>query len=159
MSLLLNWRLWVLLAVLGVLAESHLTAYRHGKAKVRAEWDKEKAALIAQHDAEQAKARKREQEMQDATNKIAREAEQRNRDLAARVATANAAAASLRDEITALNSRPAPKDPAAAAYANEARVARELLGTCAAGYRGLAEEADGLRDQVTGLQAYARSVR
>lgn len=76
----------------------------------------------------------------------------------ARSVRAERAVAGLRDEIARLNARPAPEDSRAAALAGEARVARELLGACAAEYQWLAGEADGLRIQVAGLQDRAASV-
>lgn len=108
--------------------------------------------------AAQAAARKREQELQRHADQIARESARRQQLLADRVATAAVAARSLRGDIARLNSGPAPADPAAARYADAAARARELLGACAEEYRGVAGAADGLRDQVTGLQDYARSV-
>ena len=107
----------------------------------------------------EASAREREQAMQQNAERIADEAEKNRAALAARVAAADRMAGQLRDDITRLNARPAPKDPGAAAFADEARAARELLGACAAEYRGVAQGADELRNQVTGLQDFITSVR
>ena len=85
-----------------------------------------------------------------------REAARRARDTAAL-----AAVRSLHTEIARLNSRPDPYpagDAGLAACAGEARTARELFGESAGAYQELAAEADGLRDQVTGLQDFVRSV-
>lgn len=103
-------------------------------------------------------ARKREREMQRYADEVARDAAQRQKVLAGRVATADLVARGLRDDIARLNYGPAPGDPAAARFADDARRARELLGACADRYRGVAQSADGLRDQVTGLQDWARAV-
>lgn len=116
-------------------------------------------AEIAQaaHAAEAA-ARDQEQEMQRHVDRIARDAASRQQVLAGRAATAELAVRSLRDDIARINASPAPSDPEPARYADDARRARELLGACADEYRVVAVAADGLRDQVTGLQDYARSV-
>lgn len=103
-------------------------------------------------------ARRREREMQRYVDEIARDAAKRQQTLAARAATTDRIAGQLRDDIARLNARPTPTDPAAARVFDDARRARELLGACAAEYRGVAGAADGLRAQVMGLQDYARSV-
>lgn len=103
-------------------------------------------------------ARKREQELQANVNKVAQQAQKRQQELAARVTATDSAAVSLRDEIARLNARPVPDNPGAAAYAHEATVARELLGQCAERYKAVATNAEGLTDQVTGLQEYANSI-
>lgn len=117
----------------------------------------EKAAAVAVQQAE-AKARKAEATYRDRVEEIAKNAAARQSDLEARTARVQRAARSLRDDITRLNARPAPSGAEAARYANDAARARELLGTCAEEYRGVAGAADRLRDQVTGLQSYARAV-
>lgn len=102
----------------------------------------------------QDEARAREAELQRNADKIARNAHERETKLRASAATANLVAGQLRDDIARLNARATPEDPGAAAYAHEARTSRELLGSCADRYRDVAQEADGLRDQVTGLQEF-----
>lgn len=73
----------------------------------------------------------------------------------ARHAVATAAAdGRMQLAIETLNQRDrtaAEGDPGAAALVVKATVARELLGSCTAAYREVAEEAAGLRDQVVGL--------
>lgn len=103
-------------------------------------------------------ARAKEQAMRTQVDRIAQNAAKKQTELASRVADASASAASLRDDIERLNARPAPADPQSAAFANEARTARQLLGSCTKEYRSVAQAADELRDQVTGLQDYATSV-
>lgn len=76
----------------------------------------------------------------------------------ARAAAAERAAAGLRNEVQRLNGRDLPTDPGAAGLAREARAARDLLGRCAEAYRRVDERAQGLGDQVTGLQAFAVDV-
>ena len=72
MFLLLNWRLWLVAALIAVLSFSHFAAYRKGKANVRAEWE----VATAQANLESFKASERRQ---------------RNVDQAARAAGARAA--------------------------------------------------------------------
>lgn len=106
----------------------------------------------------EAAARAKEQAMRTQVDRIANNAAKKQTELASRVADAAASAASLRDDIERLNARPTPADPQSAAFANEARTARQLLGSCTKEYRSVAQAADELRDQVTGLQDYATSV-
>lgn len=108
--------------------------------------------------AAEAAARHREQEMQRYADEVARDAAKRQQVLAARAATTDRIAGQLRDDIARLNAGQAPGDPAAARFADDAARARELLGACAAEYRSVAGAADGLRDQVIGLQNWARAV-
>lgn len=131
----------------------HVQADRYGAQIAQ----REAEIANAQRDAAE-KARKREQELQHHADEIARDAAKRQTVLAARVATTDRVAGQLRDDIARLNARPAPADPAAARVAVAAARARELLGACAEEYRGVAVAADGLRDQVIGLQRFASSV-
>ena len=111
------------------------------------------ATLTAQNE-----ARAKEQALRQQVERIAVNAQERQDLFASRTANAVAALAGLRDTITRLDAGAKPSDSVAAAFAHEARTARELLGTCATEYRGVAEGADALRDQVTALQEYAASV-
>lgn len=128
-------------------------------------WQRAEARL-AQYQAEvaqaaqqaEARARVRERQMQRKSEEVARDAAKREKELGDRLAAADAAVGGLRDEVSALNARAIPSDPGAAAFAGEARAARELLGACAARYRGVAAEAQGLSDQVTGLQQFVAGV-
>lgn len=106
----------------------------------------------------EADARAREQDLQRKNERIARELAEREKELAARVAAAAHAVGVLRDYIAFLNARPAPADPGSAAFAREARAARELLAACSERYRAVATDAQGLSDQVTGLQRFAVEV-
>lgn len=103
-------------------------------------------------------ARQVEQGGQTQVARIIVNEESKRKVLSDRLARADAVNRGLRDEVARLNARPVPEDAAAAAYAGEARVARELLGTCSQRYTEVARDADELRDQVTGLQAFATQV-
>lgn len=106
----------------------------------------------------EAAARLKERQMQNAADRIAKDAQKRQQELVANAATTQLVADSLRDEIARLNARPASQNPDLAACTGEARAARELLGACSERYRGVAQAADGLRDQVTGLQEFVLSI-
>ena len=148
-------------AILGAIAgvklwESHLIAKgdAQGATRVQAAWD-------AQEDARsQATARDNATKFRNA-ERTAHEDAKREAARAARDAAAAAAVRGLRAEIARLNARPDPYpagDAGLAACAGEAATARELLGESSGAYQQLAAEADGLRDQVIGLQQFARDV-
>lgn len=107
----------------------------------------------------EAAARRKEKELQEHADKIAKDLQARQAEHAATVANSRVVTNSLRNEITRLNARPVPTNPELATCFREASTARELLGTCAERYRELAEEADGIRIQLTGFQEFAKSIR
>ena len=90
-------------------------------------------------------------------NEVAhRDAERQARDAAAAVAVR-----SLRNEVARLSARADPYPAGAAglaACAREAATARELFDEGVTAYAELAAKADGLSDQVIGLQAWVASV-
>lgn len=106
----------------------------------------------------EAEARAKEQTMRNQVERIAKNAANQQAELATRVAGTSATAASLRDDIARLNAGGTATSTDATTLAGQARTARELLGACTEEYRGVAQRADELRDQVTGLQDYATSV-
>ena len=125
-----------------------------GAARVQHAWDTQENARNA------ATARDNATKFRNAERTAHEDAQ---REVARRIRDAAAAAAvrGLRAEVARLNSRPDPYpagDAGLAACAGEARTARELFGESAGAYQELAAEADGLRDQVTGLQDFARNV-
>ncbi|MGC4076272.1 MAG: hypothetical protein QM702_04420 [Rubrivivax sp.] len=133
-----------------------------GESRVQARWDSEKAQAAGA--AASAAADKAHDDLIRFRNA------ERNNDEQARLASARAdrlAAARaeserLRDQLAERDAAaPVPEagDPGAVAAAREASTERELLGRCQARYLGLAERAEELRDQVTGLQADARMCR
>ncbi|MCL4770045.1 MAG: hypothetical protein KJZ76_06830 [Burkholderiaceae bacterium] len=144
-------------ALWGVLAwRSHLiaTGDMQGAARVQAAWDAQENARNA------ATARDNATKFRNA-ERTAHEDAQRAAARRARDVAAAAAVRGLRNEVARLNSRPRPYqagDSGLAACAGEARAARELFGESAAAYSELAATADELRDQVTGLQDFARTV-
>jgi hypothetical protein len=158
MTILLNPRLWIALALAAVLGFTHFTAYRAGKGVVRAEWDKDKAARMAQAlEAEQA-ARQREQQLVAERKKVEDRYVQDKRKADIAAAGARAELERLRIELAAPRGA-APADPAAAPRADgRAGLESELLGHCAKALVGMAQEADRLETVVVGLQQYVRQV-
>ena len=144
-------------AIAGVkLWQSHLVSKgdAQGAARVQQAWDTQENERNA------ATARDNATKFRNA-ERTAHEDAQREAARRARDAAAVAAVRSLHTEIARLNSRPDPYpagDAGLAACAGEARTARELFGESAGAYQELAAEAGGLRDQVTGLQDFARNV-
>ena len=136
--------------------QSHLVSKgdAQGAARVQHAWDtQENARNVATARDNAIKFRNAERTAhEDAKREAARRA---------RNADSLAAVRSLHTEIARLNSRPdsyPAGDAGLVACAGEARTARELFGESAGAYQELAAEADGLRDQVIGLQDFAISV-
>ena len=136
--------------------QSHLVSKgdAQGAARVQHAWDTQENARNA------ATARDNAIKFRNA-ERTAHEDAKREAARRARDADALAAVRSLHTEIARLNSRPdlyPAGDAGLIACAGEARTARELFGESAGAYQELAAEADGLRDQVIGLQDFAISV-
>ena len=156
---LLSPRVWVAAALLVVLGATHFTAYRSGKAVVRAQWDKERAELATKAlDAERA-ARKKEQALAAERKKLEDRYAQDKRKAADAAAGAQSELDRLRDALAAAPSCPATANPAAASRAaGAARLEFELLGACATALTDLAAEADRLETRVVSLQSYVKEV-
>lgn len=158
MTILLNPRVWIALALAAVLGFTHFSTYRMGKAVVRAEWDKDKAARVAQAMAAEQAARAREQQLVAERQKAEEVYVQQKRKAAAAVAGALTELDRLRDELAAPGGR-ACKDPAAPAGAyGGAGLESDLLGHCATALVRMAQEADRLETVVVGLQGYVKNV-
>lgn len=132
--------------------------YHMGAKGVKADWEKQIAVQTQERLAAEQSARKEEQRRAEESRRVVDELAQHEAVSRARAVAAERTADSLRNEIARLNARPAPANAEAAGYAHEASIARELLGSCGKEYRDLAAEADGLRDQVVGLQDWASHV-
>ncbi|MDA8449822.1 hypothetical protein M4R23_09010 [Acidovorax sp. GBBC 3332] len=125
-----------------------------GASRVQAAWDRQEG------ERREATARDNATKFRN-TERVTDEDARRATARATRDAAAAAAVRSLRAEIARLAARPDPYpagDAGLAACAREAATARELLGASSDAYRAVAAAADGLRDQVIGLQAFARDV-
>jgi hypothetical protein len=126
-----------------------------GAARVQAAWDAAEAqrnAITTQDNVTRFRSAER----------TANADQTRQADRARNAAAVDAAAAGLLAETSRLNQRRADPDAASdarlAACTREAATARELFADSAAAYGELAKEADGLRDQVVGLQDFAHDV-
>lgn len=131
MSLLLNPRVLIALALLAILAFTHFTAYRKGAANVRLEWQ---ASVAAAND----EARRLEQARQRRADEAGRLAAAREDRLRAAAARAGDAVHGLRDAIAARNLA----TESCTAATERAAATGKLLGESAAAYRELAERCD-----------------
>ncbi|MBK1614963.1 hypothetical protein CKO44_15955 [Rubrivivax gelatinosus] len=134
-----------------------------GAERVQAAWGDAERQRALQLVEDQEKARRDEAEQRRNSEEIAHAQAQREADLQARLDRSAAARRGLLDTIAAIDARnaelsKAAGDPRLAGIAEEARVARELLGRCAGRYGAVAAAADALRDQVISLQAFATTV-
>jgi len=154
---LLGLGLLIAVSIIGAKAlQSHLIAKgdAQGAARVQAAWDAQEEAR------NQATARDNATKFRNA-ERTAYEDAKREAARRARDAAAATVMRGLRAEIARLNDRPDPYpagDAGIAACTREASTARQLFGESAGAYQELAEDADGLRDQVAGLQDFARNV-
>ncbi len=156
---LLNPRVIVGIVLLVALGATHFTAYRAGKAVLRADWDKDKAAQMAKLLEQEQLFRKKEQALVAAKATAEKRYVDEKRKAATAAVGAQSALDGLRDTLAAAPACPAPSDPAAASRAaGAARLESELLGHCAQALVGLAAEADVLEARIVGLQSYVRDV-
>lgn len=95
MTIFLNWRFWAAVALAVGLAFTHFTAYRSGKAVVRAEWTTEKLKQTEQLAAFNAESRRIEQRRQSLVTEALNAAKKRE-------ILAAAAARDLRTELDGL---------------------------------------------------------
>lgn len=132
MSLLLNWRVWVALALAGALAFSHFTAYRKGKNDVRTEWMASVAAANLD-------ARKLEQRRQDRADEAAKLAAGRSAAIRADADRARVAADGLRGDLDAVRRASAQSLDAAT---KSVAALSDVFTDCSRRYHELAEIAD-----------------
>ncbi len=147
-----------LIAVIVALVTGYGFGSKAGADRIRAQWNAERQVLAEQNAAAEKAARAEENRRADEAQAVIEEQARRETLSRDRAARAERTVVGLRNEVARLNARPAPSDAQAAGFAHEARVARELLGACTKEYGDLAAAADGLRDQVTGLQQWVRHV-
>ncbi len=131
MALLLNWRVWVAIAIAAALAFSHFTAYRSGKNHVTLQWK----ASIAQANID---ARETERLRQRSVDKAVDAAAAREIGLRADAARAAGLARGLRDDLSALKSR----SQSGTAEAERTTAIGVLLAESSEAYRELAATCD-----------------
>lgn len=157
---LLNPRVWFELAlaalVAGLIWYAYHWAYTNGANSVQVKFDMYKNQQAQQAQQQEAANRLKEQGFQTSVENISNAyIKEHSAHLAA-----NANAHSMLDSFQASLNSPAPKDPATPGSADGATqgLDAQLLGNCAAALVRLAEAADGLEEQVVGLQAYVEQV-
>lgn len=149
MTSLLNWRVWVALALVAVLAITHGVAYKTGRALVRADWDKNIADRTAQA---LAAARLKEQSLQTKIAKVVNDYQaEKSRRSADRTVSANRLS-----ELQAALDRAASADTSTASGANDPR--STIINQCAGALVGLDEYAQGMAAKASALQDYTREV-
>ena len=145
---------------------------RWDTAEARRQADEKDAAARASADQAEAerKARTAEQVKQQEAERIAHEQAEREATLRASLRSAESRNRGLHDTINELNLHARARaraaadvpgactDASASAFADDAATARSLLGQCSDRRTALAGDADGLRLQVIGLQAYVTDV-
>lgn len=140
MTALMNWRVWAALALAAVLAFTHFTAYKSGKANVQAKWDAEKVVQLNQAKEDEIENRRIDSARQRNVIDAQSAATKRNTDLQADAATSRAAVDGLRNFLRAnAAALPGRSDDAAGKYA---AAANELLAICAGRYQDMAATAD-----------------
>lgn len=156
---LLNPRVIVALVLSVAMGATHFIAYRSGKAVVRADWDKDKAAQNLATLEQERRFRKQEQRLLLSRQQVEKQYADEKRNAATAAAAAQSDLDRLRNELATAPSGAAPADPTAAERAaGAARLERDLLGACAASLTDLGRDADLLEARLVGLQSYVRDV-
>lgn len=146
MTALLNWRVWVAIALAVAMAGALAKSFSAGKAAVRAEWAAEKLAASET-------ARLAEKARNLANQKVDHDLQI---DKARRASADRVTADRLREFQAALAE---PDNPATSSSAHgTGGVERDLLGKCSASLAELAQTSDRLEGKVVGLQRYVESV-
>lgn len=142
MTALLNWRVWAAIALAVGLAFTHFTAYRSGKAVVRAEWTAEKLKQTEQLAAFNAESRRIEQRRQSLVTESLNAA--KKREIAASLDADHLRVErwSLRDDLAAARSQLS----SASIGSLRQRIAAldTVLEQCTVEVEGLAGDAQGL---------------
>lgn len=141
MLALLNWRVWVAVALAGALVLAGAGGYRAGKHRTQAQWDAEKVAQLNQARETERENRtiesKRQANVIDAQNA----ATKRLAALQADAVRSSAVVSSLRDTIRTTTANLPSRT--AAAVRQYATAAAQLLAECSDRYSELAAKADG----------------
>lgn len=138
MAILLNPRVLVGLFLAGLLAFTHFSAYRAGKATVRADFDAYKLQQAAATQKAQESARQIEQQRQQQAQEAIDASKKREAALRADAAGARTALERLRNAIRATSDMPSGAGNAQRGPST----ADELLARCAAEYQRMGEIAD-----------------
>lgn len=155
MTALLNWRVWAAIALAAGLAFTHFTAYRSGKAVVRAEWTAERLKQTEQLAAFNAESRRIEQRRQSLVTEALNAAKKREIKIAADAGRARAESEWLRSDIAAIRADlPRLTRDAVNRYADAASI---VFDQCQRSYQDLAADADRLAsDRQTLMDAWPK---
>lgn len=154
------YRQAIAVVVAVVLAATHWKAYVVGKNTVTAQWQQEKAKLVQEALKAEQTARKKEQDLTIAKEKVEKQYVDQKRKAAKSAAAASAELDRLRDTLTTTPDS-GEKDTCTCTEPGvnaRAGLERELLGHCAATLVSMAAEADRLETVVVGLQSYVKDV-
>ena len=153
MLALLSPRLWLALAMAGLLAFTHGVAYKSGKSAVRVQWDKERAEITAAALVASESARAKDQVLTTANAKVTNDYMVQKK---LRAADAVANAGKLRSLEAAVNRARSAETPAVAGAAADPRL--DIIRECAGVVSRLDDKVKSLADTLTGLQSYTRDV-
>jgi len=103
MTLLLNWRVWVFIGVLGAILASGYEGYRLGKNSVQVQFDAYKIGVQNEVIKETQAANLKTAQLQSQVEKAQNDALQRQKTLQANIVSLNATNSSLRDTIASIN--------------------------------------------------------
>ena len=146
-------RLWLALALAGVLAFSHYKAFTGGKAAVQVLWDKERAEITAEALKASEAARAKEQVLTTANTKVTNDYIAQKK---LRAADAIANAGKLRNLEAAVNRARSAETPATAGTVADPRL--DIIAECASVASQLDDKVKSLAGTLTGLQSYTRDV-
>ena len=155
MLALLSPRLWIALALAGLLAFTHYKAFNGGKAAVQVRWDKERSEITAEALKASEAARAKENVLTAANQKVSADYAKQKKVNAVLAADLDD---SLRQLQTAINSPVSANTPTPAGAYGRGGLERELLGGCSTSLAEMAITADRLETKVVGLQGYVRDV-
>ena len=145
-------KLWIALALAGVLAFTHIKAFQSGKADVQVLWDKERAEITAEALKASEARRATEKALTDTNAKITNDYLAQKK---LRAADAVVAAGKLRDLQASLGN-PSGADTAPLGGADDPR--DRIIDQCATTLVRLDEYAKGVASTAIGLQSYTRDV-
>ena len=152
MLALLSPRLWLALALAGLLAFTHYRAFTGGKAAVQVLWDRERAETTAAALKASEARRATEKALTDTNAKITNDYLAQKK---LRAADSVAAAGKLRD-LQAAVGNPSGAETAALGGSDDPR--DRIIDQCATALVRLDEYAKGVASTAIGLQSYSRDV-
>ena len=153
MLALLSPRLWLALALAGLLAFTHYRAFTGGKAAVQVLWDRERAETTAEALKASEARRATEQVLTTANTKVTNDYIAQKK---LRASDAVVAAGKLRELQAAVNRARSAETTAASGTAADPRL--DIIRECASTVIRLDDKVKSLADTLTGLQSYTRDV-